>query len=98
MKKLKEKKTLLAAALKDINFDIRTLQRDRRQLEFTLRDTSQNIDMTRTKEASLRNKLSNMITKESSLSDKKEKVKQDLAKLKQKIDKVSKIRRDLKEV
>ena len=98
MKKLKEKQTLLTAALNDIGVELRKLQKERNALELILKNTDETINLTKTKEIAIRNKLSRMIAKEAELDRRKEKMQQQIGQLKQKIEKVSKISRDLKEV
>jgi len=98
MKGLKEKQTLLVAALKDIGIELRKLQKERNALELILKNTDETINLTKAKEIGIRNRLSRMIAKEAELDRRKDKVQQQINQLKQKIEKVSKISRDLKEV
>ncbi len=96
--KLKQEKNLLSAAVKDLAKEIAQLQKTKRNIEGKLKSTGSNMSLTQSKEAKLRNELSELISKESKLAGKKEKLQQKVNDVKGKLEKVSKISRELESV
>ena len=96
--KLKQEKSLLSAAVKDLVREIAELQKTKRSVEGKLKATGSNMSFTQSKESKLRNELSELISKEAKLAGKKDKLQQRLSDVKTKLDKVSKISRELESV
>ena len=94
-KKLKEEKTLLSAALKDINQELARLKTLKTKLEKSGKATGTSVGITQAKELKLRNELTNLIAQEDKLGKRKELLEKKINDLKSKIEKVSRISRDL---
>ena len=93
--KLKEQKSLLSAALKDLNQELSRLKLLKTKLERNSQTTRTSVGTTQAKELKLRNELTALIAQEEKLVKKKELLEKKINDLKGKIEKVSKISRDL---
>ena len=94
-KKLREEKSLLSAALKDINQELSRLKISKTKLEKSGKATRTSVGITQAKELKLRNELTALISQEDKLGKRKELLEKKISDLKAKIEKVSRISRDL---
>ena len=93
-----KERTLLDAALRDLDHELSDLRSSRRKLETKMDDLSNNLGSTQTKEISLRNQISELMKKETTLTKKKSSAKDKLADIDQKIEKVRAIQAGLKSI
>ena len=93
-----KERTLLDAALRDLDRELSGLRSSRRKLESKIAELSDNLGSTQTKEISLRNQISELMKKEATLTKKKTSTKDKLVDIDQKIEKVRAIQADLKSV
>src|SRR3989344_3553505 len=93
-----KERTLLDAALRDLNRELSGLRSARRKLEEKMGELSDNLGSTQNKEIALRTQISELMKKETTLTKKKSTAKDKIADIDQKIEKVRAIQADLKTV
>lgn len=91
-------KALLTDAIEDLEREMGQLAQEKEELDGSLKQTSEDMNLTQSEEAKLRNKIASLINKESELSSKKLELQEKLDKLKSKMAKVGKIKDELKEL
>ena len=98
MKQLLKERTLLRAAVRDLNTELRALQASQREIERKLNKDSSQLDKVKDQEIKWRNLISQSMKTEADLLKKKNKAKDKLAELNKKIDRVKSIERELEEM
>ncbi|MDO8510589.1 MAG: hypothetical protein Q7S55_00325 [Nanoarchaeota archaeon] len=93
-----KERTLLDAALRDLNKELSGLRSSRKKLEMKMTELSDNLGSTQNKEITLRTQISDLMKKETNLTKKKTLTKDKLVDIDQKIEKVRAIQADLKTV
>lgn len=93
-----KERTLLDAALRDLNKELSGLRSSRKKLEMKMTELSDNLGSTQSKEIALRTQISELMKKETNLTKKKTSTKDKLVDIDQKIEKVRAIQADLKTV
>ncbi len=98
MKQLLKERTLLRAAVRDLNTELRALQASQRDIERKLNKDSSQLDKVKDQEIKWRNLISQSMKTETDLLKKKNKAKDKLAELNKKIDRVKTVERELEEM
>ncbi len=93
-----KERTLLDAALRDLNRELASLRNSRKKLETKMAELSNNLGSTQNKEINLRTEISELMKKEANLTKKKTSTKDQLVDIDQKIEKVRSIQVNLKNV
>jgi|TARA_B100001964_G_scaffold176475_1_gene194405 chromosome segregation ATPase len=89
---------LLTDALEDLKKEMGHLYNEKRDLENSLVQTGEDMNLTRSEESRLRKKLSSLANKESEIGSKKVELEEKLKRLNFKMSKVSKIKDELKDL
>ena len=89
------KEFALKKAIKDLDSQIKILQKDKITLKKTLEKVSENIEKDRKLEANFQTKLDHIIGKETKLNEKKKAIQYKLANISEKISKISNIKSEM---
>lgn len=92
------RKSVLSSAIKDLESEIRKLNKDKSNFQKSLSDTSSAIDVDRDRERELQQKIAKLIDKEAKLNQKKKNLETKIEKLSDKIGKISKIKSEMADI
>jgi len=95
---LNKKSSALSGAIKDLNEEIQKASKEKSTLKKNLENISTAINVDRSKEKELQEKIAKLIQREASLNERKKKLESDIDRLSEKINKVSKIKAEMKDI
>ncbi len=93
-----KKSFALSGAIKDLNEEIQKASREKSALKKNLENISGAINVDRSKEKELQERIAKLIQREASLNERKKKLESDIDRVSEKINKVSKIRAEMKDI
>tara|TARA_Y100000034_G_scaffold20974_2_gene24075 strand:+ start:1068 stop:1421 length:354 start_codon:yes stop_codon:yes gene_type:complete len=97
-KKQTKKKSALSGALKDLEREIRTLNKEKAELKRSSSSTSTMLDMTRQQERALQQRIARIIEKQARLNQRKKSLQVKIDRDADKINKISKIRSEISDI
>ena len=93
-----KKSSALSGAIKDLNAEIQKASKEKSTLKKNLENISGAINVDRSKETELQERIAKLIQREASLNERKKKLESDIDRVSEKINKVSKIRAEMKDI
>ena len=88
----------LSSAIKDLEREIRELTQQKSSLHSSLKKVSSSMDVDRSEEKKLQQKIAKLVEKEASLGQKKKKIEAKIDSISDKVGKISKIRSEMSDL
>lgn len=98
IKKKPEKNSALSGAIKDLEKEIQSALKEKTTLKKTLENVAGAINIDRTKEKELQEKIARLMEKEASLNARKKKLESQIDTVSDKISKITKIESEMKDI
>ncbi len=96
--KKKESKSVLSAAIRDLNVEISNLNGEKAGMQKQLKEISSDMDVDRVKERELQEKIAKLIEREAKLNQEKKNLEVKIDKIADKIGKISKIKSEMSDL